>query len=128
MFDFISNNKRLAQIILVLVSLPFAFFGINSYFDATSGDNYVAKVGSRHVTPQEFANALSQRQDQLRRSLGGKVEPGLLDSQDLRAAVLDALIRQQLLLGQAARNGIAVSDHDLEQMIGTEPIFQQGGR
>ncbi|HUO44360.1 MAG TPA: SurA N-terminal domain-containing protein [Burkholderiales bacterium] len=128
MFDFVSNNKRVAQIILVLVSLPFAFFGINSYFDATSSGNYVAKVGGRQVTPQEFADALSQRQDQLRRALGNKADPALLDSQDVRAAVLDALIRQQLLLGRAARSGITASDRDLEQLIGTEPIFLQDGK
>ena len=128
MFDFIQNNKIFAQIILGLISLTFTFWGINSYFSGTSSEDYMAKIGNQHVTPQEFANALSQRQEQLRRARGGKVEPELLDNQDMRAAVLDTLIRQQLLLGQATHNGMSVSDHDLERLIGTEPTFQQDGK
>jgi len=127
MFDFIQNNKTLAKIVLALVALPFAFFGINSYFDATT-DSYVAKIGKQRITPQEFAAALSQRQEQVQRSFSGKVDPTLLDSQDMRAAVLDGMIRQRLLLEQAKRSGIVVSDRDLEQIIGTEPTFQQDGK
>ncbi len=70
MFDFIQNNKIFAQIILILISLTFAFWGINSYFSGTNSEDYIAKVGNQYVTPQEFANALSQRQEQLRRARG----------------------------------------------------------
>jgi peptidyl-prolyl cis-trans isomerase D len=128
MFDFIENNKKFSQIILGLISLTFAFWGINSYFSGVNSDDYIAKIGNQNVTPQEFANALSQRQEQLRRARGGKVDPELLDNQDIRAAVLDTLVRQQLLLGQAAHSGMSISDHDLEQIIGTAPIFQQDGK
>ncbi len=46
----------------------------------------------------------------------------------MRAAILDTLIRRQLLLAQAAHDGIAVSDHDLERLIGAAPEFQQDGK
>ena len=32
MFNIVQNNKRLLQIILAIIVLPFAFFGIDSYF------------------------------------------------------------------------------------------------
>ena len=30
-FDWVHNNKRLMQVVLALVALPFAFWGIDSY-------------------------------------------------------------------------------------------------
>ena len=127
MFDFVQSNKKFAQIILVLISLTFAFWGINSYFSGTSSGDYVAKIGDQRVMPQEFARALSERQEQLRRTLGGKVDPALLDSQDMRAAVLETLIRQRLLLEQARRRGIVVSDDTLYQRLSGVPEFQENG-
>jgi peptidyl-prolyl cis-trans isomerase D len=37
MFDLVSKHKRIAQIILALIMVPFAFFGVDFYFRGNSG-------------------------------------------------------------------------------------------
>jgi len=128
MFDFIHNNKRLIQIVLAVVFLPFAFFGVDSYFRATDRSNYIATVGGQPITQQEFALALQERQNVLQRMVGGRVDPALLDSPELRFAVLDGIVRQRLLINQALRDDVLVSDQQLHQIISEDPAFQENGK
>ena len=64
-FDWVHNNKRLMQVVLALVALPFAFWGIDSYQRVMSPAGEVAEVGGQKITEQEFAEALRQQQDRL---------------------------------------------------------------
>lgn len=127
MFDFVQNNKRILHFVLILLIVPsFAFWGISQYFNR-SNDNTVAHVGSQKITPQEFARALEQRQDQVRAALKGKVDNALLDGQEFRTRVLDELIRQRLLLQHADSAGIVITDAQLAQAIQSQSVFQEGG-
>ena len=44
MFDFVHNHKLLLQIILGLIMLPFAFFGLESYQRVFNSNAEVADV------------------------------------------------------------------------------------
>ena len=61
MFDFIHNNKKVVQIVLAIIFLPFAFFGVDSYFRSIGSGDDIAKVAGQPVTHQEFAQALQER-------------------------------------------------------------------
>jgi len=128
MYNLIHNHKKLIQIILAIVFLPFAFFGIDSYFRAGDRSDSIATVGGQPVTEQEFALALQERQNYLQRMVGGRMDPALLDSSELRFAVLESIVRQRLLINQAARGGLLVSDQQLQQLISEQPAFQEDGR
>jgi peptidyl-prolyl cis-trans isomerase D len=128
MFDFIHNHKTLIQIILAVAFVPFAFFGVDSYFRGGGGGDNIATVGGQPITQQEFALALQERQNVLRRMVGGRVDQALLDSPELRFAVLDGIVRQRLLINQALRGGVLVSDQQLQQIISEQPAFQDNGR
>ncbi len=45
MFDAVRNNKRIVQIFLVVITLPFAFWGVESYIRNFGGSGDVASVG-----------------------------------------------------------------------------------
>ena len=79
MYDFVYKNKKVMQIILALVILPFAFFGIDSYFRGGSGGDSVATVGDYKISQNEFTQSLRERQDMLRRVSGDRVDPALLE-------------------------------------------------
>ena len=128
MFDLVDKHKRLIQVVLAIIFLPFAFFGIDSYFRSSDAGNHVATVGGQPVTQQEFAIALQERQNYLQRLIGNRVDPGMLDSPELRFAVLDGIVRQRLLVNQAVRTGVLVSDDQLQQVIRSQPAFQDDGR
>ena len=128
MFDFVGKHKKLIQIVLAIIFLPFAFFGMDSYFRGGDRGTDIARVGGQPISEQEFALALQDRQNSLRRMLGDRVDPALLDSPELRFAALDGIVRQRLLINQAVRNGLLVSDQQLQQLIGEQPPFQEDGK
>jgi peptidyl-prolyl cis-trans isomerase D len=124
MFDFVTKNKRLIQVILAIIFLPFAFFGIDQYFRGGVSGQAVARVGNYVISTEEFGRALREQQDVLRRASEGRIDPAILDSNDLRARTLEALIQRRLLLEGAQRAGMAVSDEQLKNVIAAEPSFR----
>lgn len=123
MFNLVERNKRIIQVILAIIILPFAFFGVDSYFRDSATGATVAKVGDSEISQQEFQDALRERQDQLRNMGGGRIDAALLDSPELRFSVLEGLIRQRLLIRQGLKNGITVTDEQLRAYISQAPIF-----
>ena len=128
MFDLINTNKRLMQGILAVILLPFAFFGIDSYFRNSDNVQGLATVGDYSISQREFNDALRERQEAIQRMLNGRADAALLDNPELRFAVLDGLIRQHLLTNQALRSGMIVSDRQLQGMISDLPVFQDEGK
>jgi len=128
MYNLVHSHKKLIQIILAVAFVPFAFFGVDSYFRAGDRGDNIATVGGQPITEQEFARALQERQNYLQRMAGGRMDPALLDSTELRFAVLDGIVRQRLLISQAVRGGLLVSDQQLQQLISEQPAFQEGGK
>jgi len=128
MFDWVHKNKRLIQVVLALITVPFAFFGVDAYFRGGDTANMVAKVGDSGISAREFTVALQERQDFIRQTFGGKIDAAQLDSAELRLDVLQDLIRQRVLLEQAARASLLVPDALLRQTITEAGIFQENGK
>jgi peptidyl-prolyl cis-trans isomerase D len=116
------------QAILGAIVITFAFFGIDAYFrDAGTGSS-VATVGGQGISQIEFGEALRRQQEQVRQMLGNQSDASVLDGPEIRAAVLDRLIRQRLLVEQAAQEGIAIPDADLQKLLLDIPAFREGDR
>ncbi|MPZ44221.1 MAG: peptidylprolyl isomerase [Betaproteobacteria bacterium] len=129
MFDWVHNNKRFMQVILALIFLPFAFFGVDSYFRGGDLGAEVARIGDYRIGEQEYQQALRERQEAMRRMLGNvPVDQAVLDSPEMRFAALDQLVRQRLLLSQAVRAGLTVTDSRLHDFITSQDAFREGGQ
>jgi peptidyl-prolyl cis-trans isomerase D len=128
MYNFVSNNKRLMQVILALIVLPFAFFGIDSYFRSGSGGDVVAVVGDYKITQAEFSQSMRERQESLQRMAGGRVDPAMLDSNELRFAVLDNLVQQRLMFERAARVGLVITDRQIQEIVAGIDAFKVDGK
>jgi peptidyl-prolyl cis-trans isomerase D len=127
MFEAIRNNKKIVQVFLVLIALPFAFFGLESYVSSDGMGADVAKVGDISISQQDFQEAMREQQERLRGQLG-QVDPKMLDTPDFRKAVVDNLIDQRLLAIEAAKRRLQVTDEAVRQTIGSIDAFQQDGR
>ena len=128
MFDLVQKHKRMIQIVLAIVLLPFAFFGVDSYFRDRGSGQTLAKVGDYEISEQEFQQALRDRQEALRAMSGGRVDPALIESPEVRFSVLDSLVRQRLLLNHALRSGMTVTPEQLRAYITQAPVFQEDGQ
>lgn len=129
MFDWVQNNKRVIQVILALIFLPFAFFGVDSYFRGSELGAEVARVGDYKITQQEFQQVLRERQENMRRVLGNApIDQAMLDSPEMRLAAIEQIVQERLLLAHALRNGLAVSDEQLRDVIVSQETFRAGGQ
>lgn len=128
MFDAVRNNKRIVQIFLALITLPFVFWGVDSYFRSSGGAGELANVGGSKITRQEFAQALRDQQERLRGQLGREFNPAMLESAEARQAMLDSLVTQRLLLLHATKSGLTASDEQLREVISSIPALQEDGK
>lgn len=127
MFDIVRNNKLAVQIFLGLITVPFALWGVEAYLkDGVTGET-VAKVGSVKVSQAEFEGELRNQQERMQRNLGAAFDPKLMNSPDARAAVVDGLVNNRVLMQAAARARLGVSDEQLAQVISSAPVFQDKG-
>jgi len=127
MFDAVRNNKKIVQVFLALITLPFAFFGVESYVrNAGTGDD-VAKIGDVKITQQQFRQALRDQQERLRGQLG-QIDPKLLDNPEARKAVLDDLVDQRLLMLEAGKQRMFASDQAIRQTIAGIDAFKVDGK
>ena len=128
MFDLIHNHKRLVQVLLALMVLPFAFWGVESYQRSSSMAQDLAEVAGQKITMQEFAQAQRDQQERLRSLLGRNFDAALLDTPEQRAELLDGLIQQRLLALKSVKSNLIVTDEQLREMIIGLPAFQENGR
>ncbi len=127
MFDFVHEKRRLVQIVLVLIILPFAFFGVDSYRQSGEG-KAPASVNGTEITQQEFETALRQQQDRMRQMLGANFDPAMFETTEIKRAVLDNLIAQRLLIDRAKSVGLKVTDEQVAEVIGGIDAFKEGGK
>jgi len=126
MFSLVQKNKRLIQVLIILLIIPFAFFGLEAYTRATRGNN-VATVDGEDITPREFGEALSAQQDRLRTAFGGQVDVAAFDTPEMREAIVDSLIAERLVATEAVKSRLLVSDDTLRSVILAMPAFQRDG-
>ena len=128
MFDFVHEKKRLVQIVLALIILPFAFWGVDSYNQSGNTAEVAATVNDAKITQREFENALRQQQDRLRQMMGANFDAAVLDNPEMKHAVMDNLVEQRLLVERAKAIGLAVSDEQIAQVIQGIEAFQDNGK
>jgi peptidyl-prolyl cis-trans isomerase D len=128
MLDIIRNNKKITQGFLALITLPFAFWGVESYVRNVDVGAGVATVGGSKISREDLQSALREQQDQMVRQSGGKVDSALFDTPQMRRNVLDSLVMQRLLAEQTRKARLVVGNEQLAQFIAGVPSLQENGK
>ena len=115
-----------AYTIVGLLTIPFAVWGINYYFEG-GGPMDAAVVGDSKISLQEFQRAYQQQRQRLQSMLGGNMDPALLDGPRLKQDVLRQLIDERVLNQSAREQGFRVGDQQLHDAVLALPVFQQSG-
>jgi peptidyl-prolyl cis-trans isomerase D len=128
MFDFFQKHKRFAQVLLGLIALTFAVWGVESYTQFRGGRDSVATVNGYEISQRELQEQVLAQQEQLRRMFGGSIDPQAFDTPESRRAILDSLIAQRLVASQAARAHLFMSREAVIDAITQAPEFQENGK
>ena len=116
----------LAYIIVILITIPFAFWGIQEYFGGPS-DQKVAEVNGQDIAKGYFDSELQNQKRYLRSVLGDSYDTTYQDEAKLKQDVLDAIIQNTLLKEETEKAGYTISDTKLYERIQAIPQFQKEG-
>ena len=117
----------LAYIIVILIAIPFAFWGIQEYFGGPADVN-VAEVNGEEITKRLFDAQLQDQRRYLKSILGNSFDSVYSDESKLKESVLDTLIQNTLLGEETKSAGYRISDAKLAERIQSVPQFQEQGR
>ena len=116
----------IAYAIVLLISIPFALWGVNHYLSG-GGKQVAAEVGGTSISIQAFAQAYREQQMRLQQTFGGNLPAGL-DSQTIKQMVLRQLVRDAVFHEAAMNAGYQVTDKELLDQIAQYPVFQINGK
>jgi peptidyl-prolyl cis-trans isomerase D len=131
MLDRFREGKQgcLVKGILLLITIPFALFGVDYYFRNSGGRaDVVATVEGQKITQFEFNQALKDQSDNYRNILGKNFDPAIFDNPQARRSVLESIINQRLLAEKAQGAGLTVTTSELASKISEVPAFQVDGK
>ena len=129
MFDLVEKHKRLIQVILVVITIPFMFFGLEAYTRSRGGaPDDVATVDGSGVSLREFSEELRQQQERMRRLVGPGIDLAAFDTPEMRRGLLDSMIDQRVIAAEGARGRLMVTKEKLDEVISGVPAFQKDGR
>ena len=140
------SSSWIAKVILVLLAIPFAFFGMEQYFTQRI-DTWTARVSAppawwqdapafwpvsmfwreQVVEDTAFRTAFEQERQRRQQVEGEAFDPRAFDTPANRREVLDRLIDERVLRLAADRAGIAVGDAQVREAIRAIPAFQVDG-
>lgn len=131
MLQSIRDNAKgwLAWVIVILISIPFALWGINEYLHPNP-KRIVAKVNDVELLEQELQQEVYQRRQQLRAMFQGQpnIDLSFTHEPAFKERVLTDMIERELLIQTAIDAGMRISDTFLAGYIHKIPAFQQEGQ
>ena len=117
-------SKWVLWVILVVVGVPFMFWGVQDY-PSIIGGNYVAKVDGITIGSNQLEQAFESQYARLTEIMGSRFTPNAGEIHLIRQQALEALVQKTLLLARARNDGIRVSQGDIAHAIRTIPAFRE---
>lgn len=116
MFDFFRKYNKIVMIFLFLLIIPsFVLFGVDRY-QGSGNEEKVARVDGNSITRSEWDIQHRNEVDRIRQQ-SPNVDPTLLDSDAMRYATLERLVRDRVLAAAAAKSNMTVSEERLTRIF-----------
>jgi peptidyl-prolyl cis-trans isomerase D len=90
-------------------------------------DTHLAKVGTEIISVRDYQVAYNNLADFYRRLYQDRFTEELARTLNLKQQALDTLIQRKILLNEAKRQGLTVTDAELIEKVQSFPVFQVGG-
>ncbi|WP_428086963.1 SurA N-terminal domain-containing protein [Candidatus Thioglobus sp.] len=127
MLSSIKNKIKgwVAYLVVGLITVPFALFGISEYFTGTS-NIVVANIDDDEISKEAFLAEFNPQKRRLQKELAEKYSAEF--DATLKRSVLSQMIDKRLLSQLAGRMSLATTAEELNAMIQTNELFADQGR
>ncbi len=129
MLEVFRQNLKHFKWILVLIIASFVIFYGVSWWDAGSGRGtapWAAKVNGTELSAVVWQETARQLEQQYQRMLGAQYSQ-MRDRLDVRRGAVDQMIQKELILQDAKKQGLRVSNEELGAAVMRIPAFQRDG-
>lgn len=116
-----------AMVVVGILAIPFALFGIDSLFLSDPAAGKAASVNGEDITNFQLEQGIAMRRQQILNQFEG-LDPNLLSDEQLRGPVLDALVREAVIGQAASKQGMAVSERTFRDVVVNQDAFRRNGR
>ncbi|WP_323753688.1 SurA N-terminal domain-containing protein [Marinobacter sp.] len=120
-------QSTIAKVIVGLLIVSLSIWGMDAIIGGFTGEPEVATVNGTDITEREFLRTV-QLETQQRLMQMENPDPSLVDEDQLRTDVLEALIQEAVLTQDAQSQGLELSDADIDALITQMPQFQVDGK
>lgn len=117
----------LGIVILIMISIPFALFGLQNYTNGGS-ETPVAEVGSYKIYQSDVNKAYRERVEQLKEQYADQYSPDLFSEEAIRNETVNRLVQEQLIRHTVDEDGYVASEQAILNVISTLGVFQQDGQ
>jgi peptidyl-prolyl cis-trans isomerase D len=116
----------IAWVIVILISVPFALWGINEYFDAEKKVP-VAEIDGNELMTQDFQRQLQRQKNTIRQKFGGRIDSKLFETPAFKQQVLNEMLTERLVIADIRKQNYQISDQQLASFLRSNPAFQANG-
>ncbi len=125
MFEFIQRNKKIMQILLIILIFPsFVLFGVDGYQRFNDKSVLAASVDGRDITVAEWEQAHKNEVERMRASMPG-MDVAMFDTPAIKFMALERIVRARVLEASASNLNIKISDQKLVKSIGEVDSFAE---
>ena len=127
MLETIRNGleKKWAKVVLAIIVVPFALFGIDSYLNSMGSNVTVASVNNFEISAQDFQRSMMVLQERL--DAEGQ-DRSILQSPELKKSVIESLVDSQLIKEAVNKYNFRISNDQLTTYLVGMPDFQENGK
>ncbi|SDW78190.1 peptidyl-prolyl cis-trans isomerase D [Variovorax sp. YR634] len=116
MFDFFRKYNKIVMIFLFLLIIPsFVLFGVERY-QGSGRDEKVARIEGHDITKPEWDQQHRVETDRIRQQMP-TVDPTVLESDALRYATLERMVKERVLAAAASKSNLVISDERMKRIV-----------
>ena len=120
-----NTGNWIIKIFLGIIVIVFVFLGVGSFGSKTN--NSIGSIDDEPITIKEYQQAYKAIVNQLRIQFGDNLNDDLLKALNVKQQAINSIIEQKLILLEADKLEISVSDRELQQSLLSIKAFQKDG-
>lgn len=119
-------SSWIIKILLIAIAIVFVLWGVGNYGE--KGQTEAAVVNGEPISMDAYRQTYNNLVEQQAKRYGGKLDAKTLEMLNLEQQAMDSLIEKQLMLQEARRLNIRVSDKAIADQIQQMEVFRENGK
>ena len=120
------KHAKFFYVLFFIVILSFVFWGVGTVDKSTNVT--IAEIDKEKISVEDYWKAYDRAREFYRQLFKEKFDETTEKQLNLKQKVLDSLIDERVLLLAAKKEGIKVTDEELQDSVVNDPAFMRDGR